>query len=201
MKPFQRWGCVRIGRRAFTIVGLIPKLLCKMLESEGGVALVSQAKQRAGLDAAHEFQMNQVYPDEQWWKLFRAAQELVNLSEDDAYRRYAAFFIADAQQRWPMWFEMSRNAREFLERQPRIHNGFATGVHDPDDRQAINDKFSLESGEKELLVHYRSPNRMCGFYIALANEVLVHYGEKATVEHKQCMHAGAPECEILIRWT
>lgn len=171
-----------------------------MVESEVGEDRLSQVMDRAGMPAAYEFRMNEVYPDDQWGRLFKAVCETLNVNEQDAYAQYAVFFIADAQRRWPTWFEMSRTAREFLERQPHIHNGFSTGIQDPDARQAINDKFSLDSAGDELIVHYRSPNKMCGFYEALARAVLAHYGEEAVLEQKRCMRKGDPECEIHIRW-
>jgi hypothetical protein len=56
---------------------------------------------------------------------------------------------------------MSRTSREFLERQPTIHNCFATGVRDSEARRAVTDKFRIEKLDQEIVTHYRSPNQLC----------------------------------------
>ena len=95
---------------------------------------------------------------------------------------------------------MSHNAREFLERQPRIHNGFATGLQDPAARRAINEKFQLHSSSDETIVRYRSPNKLCGLYKALARCIIDHFGDSAAIEETQCLKHGARHCEIHIHW-
>ena len=57
-----------------------------------------------------------------------AIREVLNTTQEQAEEAYADFFCKDALERWPTWFTMSKNAREFLEKQPRIHHGFATSV-------------------------------------------------------------------------
>jgi hypothetical protein len=96
---------------------------------------------------------------------------------------------------------MSRTARAFLERQPAIHNSFATGARDPATRKAIADKFDMEKRAGELVVHYRSPNRLCGLYIALAGWIIRHYGEQAQITETRCMKRGDPACEVHVRWS
>ena len=108
--------------------------------------------------------------------------------------------IKDGQTRWPMWFKMAKNAREFLVRQPKIHNGFATSQQDPALRSAIDDKFEVEERNGELVVHYRSPNQLCGLYMALARWIINHYGDNAVVEEASCAKNGASQCEIHVRW-
>jgi hypothetical protein len=54
------------------------------------------------------------------------------------------------------------------EMQPRIHNTFAVGLQGPEERNAVRDKFRLEKVGDELVVHYRSPNRLCEIYKAIA---------------------------------
>ena len=95
---------------------------------------------------------------------------------------------------------MSKSAREFLQRQPKIHNGFATGVRDQKAGQAINDKFEIEHIEDGITVHYRSPNQLCGLYMALARCLMKHYGDEAAIEETKCLKQGDSECEIRIRW-
>ncbi len=182
------------------MVGLVHKLLFDLIDSTSGPEAVSEVKRLAGVPQDKQFRMDEAYNDEEWRRLFAATCEVLEITQEQAEEVYADFFIQDARKRWPMWFSMSKTAREFLERQPKIHNGFATGVQDPQARQAITDKFQLEALENELIMHYRSPNRLCGLYLALARWIINHYGDKATVQETQCLKNGDPECQIHIRW-
>lgn len=182
------------------MVGLIQKILFDMVESTAGADAVVEVRRRAGVPADKEFRIDEDYDDEEWRRLLAAACGVLDVTQEQAEKVYADFFFKDMLQRWPMWFQMSKNAREFLERQPRIHNGFATGVQDPEARRSINDKFELEKCNGELVMHYRSPNELCGLYKALARLIINHYGDQASVEETRCLKRGDAECELHIRW-
>jgi hypothetical protein len=113
---------------------------------------------------------------------------------------YAEVFCRDALSRFPKWFEMSANSREFLERQVTIHNVFASGVRDPGARKAVADKFHIEKRPGEIVTHYRSPNRLCSMYKSLARWLFRHYGDEATIEEPKCMLRGDEECELHVVW-
>ena len=95
---------------------------------------------------------------------------------------------------------MCPDSRALLERHPEIHYGFGASLEDREASQAVIDKFRLEKLEQELIVHYRSPNRLCALYRALARRVIAHYGDEASIEETRCLHRGDAECEIHIRW-
>jgi len=95
---------------------------------------------------------------------------------------------------------MCHNAREFLELQPTLHNSFATGLQDRKARREVEDKFQIITEPERIVMHYRSPNRMCGLYQTLAHLVIQHYGDLATVREISCMKRGDDECVIVIHW-
>ena len=183
------------------MVGLVQKLLFDLIESSAGEDAVREVRRRAEVPQDKEFHINEVYDDEEWRRIFAATGDVLNLTQEQAEEAYADFFFRDCQTRWPMWFKMAENAREFLLRQPKIHNGFATSQQDPALRSAIDDKFEVEECDDELIVHYKSPNRLCGLYVALARCVINHYGDNAIVEEEYCAKNGASECEIHVRWS
>lgn len=182
------------------MVGLVQKLLMDLIEESAGADAVAEVKRRADVPADRVFRMDEVYDDEEWRRLLVATCDVLELTPDQAEQAFADYFCKDALQRWPMWFQMSKNAREFLLRQPAIHNGFATGVRDAESRQAITDKFEVEEKDQDLVVHYRSPNKLCGLYMKLAKWIINHYGDNATVNEKQCSKNGHAECEIHVQW-
>ena len=67
-------------------------------------------------------------------------------------------------------------------------------------RSAIDDKFEVEERAGELVVHYESPNQLCGLYMALARRIIDLYGDQAVVEEACCAKNGASQCEIHVRW-
>ena len=182
------------------MVGLIYKTLFGLVESVAGCDAVAEVRRRADICADRVFRLNAAYDDAEWQRLFAAACDVLSIPQSRAEAAFADFFCQDALQRWPTWFAMSLSAREFLERQPNIHNSFTTGVRDAAARRAIGDKFRLEKRERELVMHYRSPNQLCGLYTALARWIINHYNEEATVEELRCLKRGDPECEVHIHW-
>jgi hypothetical protein len=182
------------------MVGLIQKMLLDLVEEEGGAGAVSEVRRRAGVPADRIFRIGEVYPDEEWQRLLCAAREVLHYSEAEAMDAYAEVFGRDALARFPMWFDMSANSREFLERQITIHNVFASGVRDPEARKAVVDKFRIEKLPDEIVTHYRSPNRLCALYKSLARWMFRHYGDEAVIDEQKCMLRGDDECEIHVIW-
>jgi hypothetical protein len=170
------------------------------IEARGGVEAVSEVKRRAGVPEQKQFRLSEVYDDEEFQRLVAAGAEILALGQSQFEDEFAAACFEDLLGRWPTFFRISRNAREFLERQPAIHNSFASGALSPSERRGITDKFRLERLEKETVAHYSSVNRLCGFYKAFARRVIDYYHGQASIEEPRCLRKGDPECEIHIRW-
>jgi heme-NO-binding protein len=183
------------------MVGLIQKIYVDMVLALGGEKALQEIKRLADVPPDMEFQINTVYSDEQWQRLLAAGLQVLNVSLEQAEKTYADYFGKDAIQRFPTWFQMSKNSYEFLSIQPTIHNCFATSAVDAKARQAINDKFRVEKLPNKLITHYRSPNKHCGLYIALGQWVVNYYHDEAKFEHKKCMLLNDDECEIHVEWT
>jgi len=54
-------------------------------------------------------------------------------------------------------------------------------------------------GPAEVVVHYSSPRKMCAVAKGIARGLADHFKEEVTIEETSCMHAGAPECRIVVR--
>jgi hypothetical protein len=177
-----------------SVLGYPLKLLLNAIESRHGREGVVRALAEAGLPADRLYNMNESYADTEAQRLSAAAFQFISVED------IAEAFFNDTIVRFPMWFQMCKTSREFLEMQPEIHNTFAHGLQRPEDREAVRDKFRLEKLDDELVVHYRSPNRMCDMYKAIAQHVFRHYQDQATIEETLCVKRGDPECELRIRW-
>ena len=175
--------------------------LLQAIEAEGGAAAVAEVMRRADVPADRRYRMSEIYADAECQRLLTAAGEVLGLHDEEICDRWAAAFLKDTQKRFPAWYAMCPTARALLEQHPEIHNGFAAGLSDPEASRAVTQKFRIEKQGRELVVHYRSPNRLCRLYRALARRVIAHYGDVAEVEETRCLHRGDPECEFHIRWT
>jgi len=176
------------------VLGYPLKTVLNLIEKRHGPEAVVQTLKDAGLPADRTYRLNEPYDDDEAQRLTAAAFELVSIDE------VAKAFFDDTRLRFPMWFEMCKTSREFLEMQPEIHNTFAIGLQRPEERQAVRDKFRLEKLDDELVVHYRSVNRMCDIYKRIARLVFDLYQDTATIAEPKCMTRGDDECEIRIRW-
>ena len=176
------------------MLGYPLKTLLKAIESRHGREAVVQLLEEAGLPNDRAYRLNDAYADSEAQRLAAAASRHLSVEE------IAETFFEDTLTRFPTWYEMCQTSREFLEMQPEIHNTFAVGLQQPEEREAVRDKFRLDKGGDELVVHYRSPNRLCDIYKAVARHVFRHYHDNATIEEPRCMNRGDVECELRIRW-
>ena len=182
------------------MIGLIQKILLDLVEEKAGPEAVTAIKRAAGVPPDRIFRLGEVYSDTEWQNLLSATCRVLGGNEEQVMELYADVFGRDALIRFSKWFEMSANSREFLERQITIHNVFASGVRDPDSRKAVVDKFHIETFDDKIVTHYRSPNKLCSLYKALARWMFKFYGDEAVIEETRCMHRGDEECEIHVIW-
>jgi len=180
--------------RETPVLGYPLKTVLKAIETRYGRDTVLQLFAEAGVPADRVYRLNEPYPDSEAMRLSVAAFRRISVEEMGEY------FFKDTLERFPTWYAMCKTSREFLEMQPEIHNTFALGLQRPEDREAVHDKFRLEKLAEELVVHYRSPNRLCDMYKAIARHVFQHYRESATIDEPRCMNRGDSECELRIRW-
>lgn len=182
------------------MIGLIQHILSCLAHSRGGTEAVNAIRAGAGVAPDRVYRIRESYSDEEFSRLLHSTLAHFAWDEDTFAKAFAEVFLADALERWPEWFRTAPDARAFLERQVAIHNTFASGQADPAVRDAVNDKFRIERRADRHVTHYRSPNRVCCLYKALARGVLSHWGEEARLEEPRCMHRGDPACEIHVVW-
>ena len=176
------------------MLGYPLKILLSAIEKRFGQDAVLETLKEAGLPADRTYRLHESYDDGEARRLSTAA--LQRLTVEDV----AQAFFDDTLLRFPAWYAMCKTSRAFLEMQPEIHNTFGVGLQRPEDRDAVRTKFRLEKFEDELVVHYRSANRMCEIYKSIAQRVFQHYRETATLDERKCMNRGDEECELRIRW-
>lgn len=181
------------------MIGLVQKVLVDLVREAGGEPALQAMFDRAGVLRDWYFRIDTPYPDEEFLRLFEACGEVLELSRDELMEAYADAFSRDTLARFPAFFRMARDSREFLRRQPTIHNTFATGLVDPEERRRVRDKFSVEDRpDGSIVTTYRSKNGLHAFYVALARRVVEHYGDEASFD---VTAAGPNTWRIHVRWS
>lgn len=173
-----------------------------LLEQRTDAAGIQAILADAGVPEDRQFALDQPYDDAELLRLVHASARGLGENVEALMEDFANVFITDAVQRWPVWFEMAPDARSFLERQPRIHESFSRALDTAASREAPKpQKFRITTTDDGLQVEYRSENRLCGLYKALAAAVLRHYhDEQGRIDETCCMHHGHDHCEIRLTW-
>lgn len=181
------------------MIGLIQKILLELVEREGGAKALADVTRRAGLAEVPDFRIDTDYPDDECLRLIEATQAVFGLDEEALYRLYADAFIVESRRLFPMFYRMSPTARDFLERQPRVHDTLASSLRNEASRERVRDKFAIRREGEDLVVTYGSPNRLCGLYEALFDRLLQEYGEAGELSVRTCQKRGDPVCTFCLR--
>lgn len=179
------------------MIGWVPRVLVGFLDEIAGVEARRAILADAGLDPdAAQFRLGTDVPDPACRRVVEAACARLGVTEAQAFDLFAPYFLATARATFPGFFRGTAGTRDFLLRQPAIHNSLAAGLRDPQ-RRAVADKFGVEPTPRGVRVHYNSPNRLAALYAAVARELARGFGEAADVRFE----AGRPDdarCTMLV---
>lgn len=179
------------------MIGWVPYVLVGFLDQIGGAETRRAALADVGLDPdATRFHLDTDLPDPACRRIIEASCARLGVTEVQAFALFAPYFLTRARTDFPGFFRGVAGTREFLLRQPAIHNCLAAGLRDPQ-RRAVADKFRVEATPRGVRVHYNSPNRLAALYVAVAQELARGYDEAVEIGFE----AGGPEdqaCTILV---
>jgi len=169
----------------------------------GGEDLRDRVLDRASVERDRQFRIDTIYSDAECLKLLDSAREEIGCSDKELFDIYASAFVAETQKIFPQFYATCSTSEEFLRKQAAIHALIGASLRDKDQQQSINDKFEIEdSSPGNLLVHYDSPNKLCGLYHALAHAVADVYDDKLSVRTVNCSkrNSKGTACEFLVTW-
>lgn len=183
------------------MIGVIQRVLVDLVRERRGEAGAARFLADAGLAADFQFRIDTDYDDAQCLALFAAAGRVLDLPQGALFEAYADIFVRRSRVMFPAFYSLARSSREFLRRQPAIHNSFAAGLRDEAARRHVTDKFSIAEDGADLVTTYRSANGLCGLYRALATRVIADYGEEAEITDELCVARGDAHCRLRLHWT
>lgn len=181
------------------MIGLIQKVLVDTIREQGGESALQKIAADAGVTLHEAFRIDRDYPDDECLRLIAATASYFKMDEDSLYQLYADRFVRTSRTLFPRFYQMAASAREFIERQPRIHAILASSLASEESRGRVRDKFEVAPCGDDLLVNYRSPNRLCGLYKALYQRILAEYGDTGSFEIQRCQKRGDPVCTFCLK--
>lgn len=171
------------------MIGWVPQVMVGFFDQIAGIDMRKAILEDAGLDPeATEFRLDTDVPDPACRRIVEAACKRLGVTENQAFALFAPYFLKSAHKAFPGFFRGVVGTRDFLLRQPAIHNCIAAGQLDTQ-RQAVADKFRVEATTYGLRLYYNSPNKLVNLYIAIANEMATGNGESAKITFE----SGDPE--------
>jgi hypothetical protein len=182
------------------MIGIINRLLVDFVETRGGKQAVADVLVAADLPANHTFRSHTHYENKDWETVYAAAVAASGETRDDFEWAFGTFAGERLYTYYPHLVKECKSARELIAYQPKIHNTLAELIGTPEQRQAVNYKFRLETHDDDLVMHYHSPNRMCTFYRSLATWAAAHFNETVAITEAKCMKRGDAECEMHLQF-
>ena len=178
------------------MMGHVNNVLLQMVETQLGPEGRNRLFEIAGLEPKR-YSTEVFYPEEEFQALYGAAKELFDIDDPTAQETFAEFFMDILPKSFPAIFKVAGGARELLEKVPILHRQWPTEAS----LENFQEKLQLiESAPDHQVFKYDSPNRLCRLLVRCAELCLEHFGESGKVEETQCVHRGAPHCEVVVHF-
>ncbi len=170
--------------------GIIFKVFEEYAETALGKEILAEVKGQCKLDRAI-FLATGSYPDEQLFSLVKATADIAGKSVDEILYECGRYAIKPLSGIYGPFFKV-KSAKEFLQKLDRVHTAMTRTL--PDARPP---RFTYqEPSERELVMFYRSPRKLCTLAKGMIAGVADYFHEQIAVEEKQCMKQGHPACEL-----
>lgn len=175
--------------------GVIFNILEEVVIEQFGAGAWDDLLDDTGLDGAYTSLGS--YPDSEIVALVGAASAKLGKPPAEILRWFGRSAIPVLAERYPAFFEMPSSTRNFLLSVNEI-------IH-PEVRKLYSGagcphfRFSQPAGGA-LVIGYDSARKLCHLAEGFIDGAAAHYGERVEIEHRTCMHHGAPSCELAVTW-
>jgi len=157
----------------------------------------TEAAWEAVLDAAHvdgAYTSLGNYSDDELRALLAAASTVLGQDPEDLLRWFGGAAIQPLAERYPRLFEHA-STRAFLLTLNSIIHPEVRKLYPGADVPHFD---YLPSSGNSLVMSYASKRRLCGFAEGLIAGAAAHFGERASIEQRNCMLRGDEHCLFVI---
>lgn len=176
--------------------GVIFNILEEMVEERYGMAvwndILNQYLPDDGIYIAGES-----YQDDQLLTLIQAICEKLDLPREQLVSGFGEFLFQQLATRHPYFLQGPPDLKSFLK---SIESVIHVEVHKLYDSPNLPSFRYTEPVPNTLIMHYRSPRKLCLLAEGLIRGAAAHYATTIELEHTCCMHLGDPQCDLVIRF-
>ncbi|WP_299769152.1 heme NO-binding domain-containing protein [uncultured Pseudoteredinibacter sp.] len=175
--------------------GVVFTNFAELVEDNYGLAMWQNILDTANPPSGGIYVATAQYDDQELISLVGAASELLDMPAPVLIRRFGQFLWQYFEENYPQFITSHDNLFDFLiSVDSVIHmevNKLYPNASTPDF------EYDRES-PKQLLMHYRSPRKLCHLSVGLIEASANYYQTPIRIEHPVCMHEGSDHCEIRV---
>lgn len=135
------------------------------------------------------------YPDEELVALVEAAVAVSGVDRSALLRTFGRYLLPTLVDRYGVYIEESWSGLELVENvESAIHEALRSGGSLEYEPPGIA---AERVSDDVIVVTYDSERGLCDVGMGLLDGIGEHYGMHLDVYERQCMHEGAPHCEIV----
>lgn len=173
--------------------GVIFNVLEEMVIDQCGMQAWNEILDQLVMDGIYT--AGESYPDSELFRLVQAISDKTGIATETLVGAFGEFLFDRLQQRYPMFVESEPDLRSFL---MSVDGVIHIEVKKLFDNPNLPSFSYLEISDKELLMRYSSPRKLCLLAEGLIRGAAKHYQESITIKHPVCMHNGAEHCDLII---
>jgi hypothetical protein len=173
--------------------GVVFNLLEAVVRRDYGDDTWETLLEAANVDGAYSSLGN--YPDEEMSKLVGAASSALKMPADDVVRWFGRNALPLLAKKHPKFFEPHKSTRPFLLTLNDVIHSEVRKLYPGADVP----EFTYDTSSSEvLLMHYRSPRKLCALAEGFIEATAAHYGEYLSLDQPQCMKRGDDKCVLRV---
>lgn len=173
--------------------GIVFNLLEAVVRREHGDDVWEDLLEVASVDGAYTSLGN--YPDEEMTRLVGAASSMLKIPPDGVVRWFGRNALPLLATKHPHFFEAHRSTRPFLLALNDVIHSEVRKLYPGADVPV----FTYDTSSPDvLLMHYRSPRKMCALAEGFIEATAAHYGEELTLDQPECMMRGDGKCVLRV---
>lgn len=175
--------------------GVIFNVLEEMVIDQCGMEAWNEILNQLSLDGVYT--AGESYPDNELFNLVQCISEKTGMPAETLVEAFGEFLFDRLKERYPIFVESEKNLKAFLlSVEDVIHLEVKKLFNNPN----LPTFTYTELSDKELLMRYSSPRKLCLLAEGLIRGAAKHYNSAISISHPVCMHKGSPHCDLIIRF-
>lgn len=173
--------------------GVVFNLLEALVRRDYGDDAWEALLEATGTDGAYSSLGN--YPDEELTRLVGAASSALKMPADEVVRWFGRNALPLLAKKHPHFFTAHKSTRPFLLSLNDVIHSEVRKLYPGADVPV----FTYDTSSSEvLLMHYRSPRKLCALAEGFIEATAAYYAEELSLDQPECMNRGDDKCVLRV---